>query len=140
MESNISLQITEIPEDRQQRIREQKRQRQKRYYERNVALIQERRRERYDPEKNSEYYQANRERIRRQHRERYLEQRKELNIQRLTNLLQYVSSDLKKVIQNMIEGVRALVVKDRDVLAMEKAVILTTTVGNNDASDSKVDE
>jgi hypothetical protein len=133
-----TLEIKELTKD--ERRKESQRSRQRRYYERNAAAIQERRKERYDPEQQATYYQENRDRIRSRHKEAYRIQRQILNTRRLIELLELCPDDLKNTIQKMIGGVSEGVINDRDVLAMEKAVILTMVGRNNGASDSKVDE
>jgi hypothetical protein len=137
--SSPRLEVTEITNSAMDRKKELQRARQHRYYERNAERIQERRRERYDAEQQSEYYQQHRERIRDRQRESYRIQRQILNTRRLLELLELCSDDLKNTLQKMIEGVKEGVVNDRDVLAMEKAVILTQILSNQIVSDSKED-
>lgn len=136
--SLVSLEITEIDNSLENHKKELQRARQHRYYERNAERIQERRKERYDAEQQSAYYQANRERIRSQHRHTYHQKRRELNVSRLTHLLSMCSKDLQNTIQKMIDGVKEGVVNDRDVLAMEKAVILTTVLSNQIVDDGNL--
>jgi hypothetical protein len=137
--SSPRLEVTEITNSAMDRKKELQRARQHRYYERNAERIQERRKERYDAEQQSEYYQQHRERIRRRQCELYHQKRQELNVSRLTQLQSMCSKDLKNTLQKMIEGVKEGVVNDRDVVAMEKAVILTQILSNQIVSDSKED-
>ena len=114
--------------------------RQRRYYERNSDLIKERRKERYDPEIQAQHYQEHRDAIRMRQRNNYIQQKKAANIERLNGLLTICPAHLQVIIEKMIEGVREEVVRESDVIGIEKAVLMCAMRSNNEASDSKVDE
>jgi len=114
--------------------------RQKRYYERNAEAIRERKRETYDAAKSSEYYAEHRDEIRERQRNNYMQQKKAANIERLNGLLAICPPEIHMVIEKMIEGVQEEVVRESDVIGIEKAVLLCVMSRNNVASDSKSDE
>jgi hypothetical protein len=112
--------------------------RQRKYYEKNAERIREKRREAYSADAASEYYQANRTSIRQRQRELYLQKQRENQKTRLTNLLTFAPPELLQTVNQFIAALSENIIKDSDVLALEKAVLLAGNkiiVARNNNSD-----
>jgi hypothetical protein len=113
--------------------------RQRKYYEKNAERIREKRREAYSADAASEYYQANRTSIRQRQRELYLQKQRENQKTRLTNLLTFAPPELLQTVNQFIAALSENIIKDSDVLALEKAVLLAgnkiIVARNNDSDD-----
>jgi hypothetical protein len=98
--------------------------RQKRYYEKNAERIREKRREAYDADVAAQYYQENRQQIRQKQKELYMQKRQENQQERLTALLSSAPADLLPTVKKFLSALKENIIKDSDVLALEKAVLL----------------
>lgn len=98
--------------------------RQRKYYEKNAERIREKRRETYNAEAASNYYQTNRSTIRTRQRQLYLEKQRANQETRLTNLLTIAPPELLQTVKQFIAALSENIIKDSDVLALEKAVLL----------------